>query len=165
MSDESAPTTAIERALADVTRGDRHKARVRLKSYIVNKPASMTARRLLADLYRADGYPDEAGRWGYLLEGWATAEERTAYEKACAHRLHPRWTSTYIRKGLRWSVPVEAADANAAAILRELDARSLTEEQDYRRALNAIIWHRLGRGLRQLRSWLSTGKTGGPGRQ
>ncbi len=164
VSDVSAPTTAIERALADVARGDRLKARLRLKCYLVNEPASITARRLLAELYRADGYLDEAGRWGYLLEDGATAEERAAYERACAYRLHPRWTSTYIRKGLRWNAPVEAADDYAAAILRELDARSAAEEEDYHRALDAIIWNRIGPALRRVRSWLSTRSAGGPRR-
>jgi hypothetical protein len=114
----------------------------------------MHARRLLADLYRADGHPDEAGRWGYLLERGATPAERAAYERACAHRLHPRWTSTYIRKGLRWNAPVETADDYAAAILRELDARSAAEQENYRRAVDAIIWNRIGRAIGRLHDWI-----------
>jgi hypothetical protein len=162
MSTASAPSTAIERALADLTHGDRHQARVRLKGYLVNKPASMTARRLLADVYRADGYWDEAGRWGYLLEGGATPKERAAYERACAHRLHQGWTGTYIRKGLHWNAPVDMADDYAAVILRELDARAATEDENYRRAVDAIIWHRIARAFRRLRSWLRTEASGGP---
>ncbi len=121
----------------------------------------MDARRLLTELYRADGHLDEAGRWGYLLLDGATAAERAAYERACAYRLTPAWTATCLRKGLHWNAPVESADDYAAEILRQLDARAAAEAEDYRRAVDAIIWNRIGRAIARLRGWLST-RTGGP---
>jgi hypothetical protein len=152
---------AIERALTDMEHGQRARARRRLKSYLVGHPTSMDARRLLAELYRADGHSDEAGRWGYLLRDGATAAERTAYERACAYRLTPDWTATYLRKGLHWDAPVESADHYAAAILRQLDARAATEAEAYRRAIDAIIWNRIGRAFARLRRWVGarTGKS------
>jgi hypothetical protein len=101
----------------------------------------MDARRLLTELYRADGHADEAGRWGYLLTDGATTAERAAYERACAHRLTPAWTATYIRKGLHWNAPVDSADAYTAGILHQLDARAAAEAEDHRRAIDAMIWN------------------------
>jgi hypothetical protein len=152
---------AIERALADMEHGHRSRARRRLKSYLVNHPTSMDARRLLTELYRADRHPDEAGRWGYLLRDGATTAERAAYERACAYRLTPDWTATYLRKGLHWNAPVESADDYAIGILRQLDARAAAEAEDYRRAIDAMIWNRIGRAITRLRRWVGA-RTGRP---
>jgi len=51
----------------------------RLKAAIVAEPARAELRLELAELYRAHGYPDQAGRWGALEPGWATDEERQAF--------------------------------------------------------------------------------------
>jgi len=121
----------------------------------------MDARRLLAELYRADGHPDEAGRWGYLLRSGATTAERTAYEQACASRLTPDWTATYIRKGLHWDAPVKSADPYAAGILRQLDAHAAAEAANYHRAIDSILWNRIGRACARLRRWVGAA-TGRP---
>jgi hypothetical protein len=92
--------SGVKRARQDAANGDLHRARRRLKGYLVSKPDDLDARAELAALYRADGHLDEAGRWGYLTG--ATAAEKAAYEKQCAHRLTPDWTATLIRQGLRW---------------------------------------------------------------
>lgn len=115
----------------------------------------MKARRLLADLYRADGYPDEAGRWGYLLADGSTAEERATYDRACANRLHPIWTNTCVRRGLRWTVPLEEADDYAADILRRLDEAAADEAERHRRDLESTLWYRVARAIPPLRGLLS----------
>jgi hypothetical protein len=121
----------------------------------------MDARRLLTELYRADGHADEAGRWGYLLRDGATTEERAAYERACAYRLTPNWTATYLRNGLHWNASVESADDYAAGILRQLDTRAAAEAEDHRRAIDAMIWNRIARALARLRRWVGA-RTGRP---
>lgn len=155
MSEGESLANAIGRALRDLERGDRRQARQRLKSHLVSKPASMEARRLLAELYRADGYPDEAGRWGYLLADGATANERAAYERACAHRLHPMWTNTCVRRGLRWTAPLSQADDYAAGVLRRLDEAAAAEREGHRRELESRLWYRLARAIPPLRGWVT----------
>jgi hypothetical protein len=155
VSDPQHSAGAIARALTDMEHGQRARARRRLKSYLVGHPTSMDARRLLAELYRADGHSDEAGRWGYLLREGATTAERTAYERACAYRLTPDWTSTHIRKGLHWDAPVESADPYAAGILRQLDTHAAAEAESYHRAIDAMLWNRIGRAFARLRRWVS----------
>jgi hypothetical protein len=156
MPDEESLRTAIDRALADRQAGRLGHARHRLKNYLVNKPVSTEARRLLADLYRADGYCDEAGRWGYLVEDGATAEECAAYERACAHRLRPNeaWTNLCLRRSLHWTVAIEEADDYAAATLRRIDAAAAAEVRKERQALEASIPYRLARAVPPLRNWL-----------
>lgn len=129
---------AIRRAVIDALANRRAEARQRLKSYLVAHPESMAARKLLAEVYRADQHPDEAGRWGYLLRDVASATERASYEKACADRMAPSWTYTYIRKGLHWTAPVELADDYAGAILRDLDARAEQEAAGWRRRITPL---------------------------
>jgi hypothetical protein len=148
--------TAFDRVLADRHAGRLSLARHRLKNYLVNKPASMEARRLLAELYRADAYPIEAGRWGYLVEEGATAGERAAYEWACAHRLRPHgaWTNLCIRRGLCWVGALEEADDYAAAMLRQVDDAAAAEVRKHRQALEASFSYRLARAIPALRGWL-----------
>lgn len=140
MSEAPRRSRAIDRALADTSIGNRTEARTRLKGYIVNRPDSMEARRLLMELYRVDGYPDEAGRWGYLIQDGATPEERAAYEYACAHRLSPRWTATLIRKGLHWPASTEALDPSVARILEGLDGRAAREAEGWKIAIGFHPW-------------------------
>jgi hypothetical protein len=122
---------AIGRAKADVQAGDFARARLRLRGYLVNDPTSREARLLLADLYRRDGYPDEAGRWGYLFPDASSTMERAAYERSCAHRLGSQWTSTYIRRGLHWPAGVATHDPEATAIIARLDERAAREATDW----------------------------------
>ncbi|CAA9240281.1 MAG: hypothetical protein AVDCRST_MAG93-1294, partial [uncultured Chloroflexia bacterium] len=87
--------------------------------------ADLRARALLAQYYRADGYAEEAGRWGYFNE--ATPAERAAYEHQCAHRRHEHWTATYILRGLRWTAPLESVPQEVCTILTDLRNRSERE--------------------------------------
>jgi len=143
---------AISRAVADASANRRAEARQRLKGYLVAHPESMAARKLLTELYRADQHPDEAGRWGYLLRDVATPSERASYERACAHRMAPAWTYTYMRRGLHWAAPVELADDYAGAILRELDDRAEREAADFRRRITPLHVRLAGRIAR----WFSS---------
>lgn len=113
---------AIERAASDAQDGRYGVARHRLKNYLVDRNGDLAARALLAQYYRADGYLDEAGRWGYL--GGATPTEVAAYEHQCAHRRHSAWTATYILRGLHWTGPVESAPDDVRTILADLENRS-----------------------------------------
>ncbi len=71
----------LERAQADLASGDVRKARDRLKGLLRTYPYSHEVRGLLADAYRRDGHPSEAGRWGYLVGPHATDLERAGFER------------------------------------------------------------------------------------
>ena len=146
---------AVAKAISDVARGDDRMARTRLRSYIDHRPDSMVARRLLADSYRRDGYPDEAGRWGYLIPGGASEHERRLYERACSHRLNDELTATFMRKGLHWPRQVLAVDPSVNALLAKLDKRAAREKAiegwlrrgiPVPRWLRVLILHRLRAG-------------------
>lgn len=141
---------AISRAVDDASANRRTEARQRLKGYLVAHPESMVARQFLAELYRADQHPDEAGRWGYLLRDFATPIERASYERACAHRMSPAWTYTYMRRGLHWTAPVGLADDFAGTILRDLDDRAEQEAADFRRRITPLHVRLAGRIARWL---------------
>jgi len=72
---------AREWAADDLRLGRPAVARERLKSRLVEVPWSLPARELLAQAQRADGHPEEAGRWGFLVEGASTSAERAAFER------------------------------------------------------------------------------------
>ena len=42
------------------------------KARVLANPASLELRLELAEAYRVRGFPDQAGRWGILSEGWPT---------------------------------------------------------------------------------------------
>jgi hypothetical protein len=128
--------TALSRARADLDRGDRRLARLRLRSFLVNRPTCREARRLLAELYRLDGHVDEAGRWGYLDETAATDAERVAFEHGCRHRRGAGWTSTSILKALRWPIDVPARTAYAAGVLERLTEEAGREEAAWQAKVN-----------------------------
>ena len=56
-----------------------------LKEAIAGHPADIDARVTLAELYRERGHPDQAGRWGALVPGWATDAEL----RSCARLFDP----------------------------------------------------------------------------
>jgi len=149
--------SAVERARLDAADGRSQLARQRLKNYLVNRSDDLDARAQLASYYRADGYLDEAGRWGYL--GGATAHEIDAYEQQCAHRVNTGWTATYILRGLRWSSPLESAPAQVRTVLEALEQRAAAEE--------ALWWqqaHPIGTAIKRVRERFSALLTQSTGR-
>ena len=80
---------------------------------------------MLAECYRAEGYSDEVGRWGYF--GGATPEEIAAFKHQSTHGLYSPWAATYILRRLQWTGPLELAPASVQATLNELQTRSNQE--------------------------------------
>ena len=138
--------SAVDRAVEDAAAGRTRLARRRLKSHLVNRSDDLAARALLAELYRADGHRDEAGRWGWF--GAATPDEVAAYEHQCAHRTTPAWTATSILRGLRWTAPVEHAPPHVREVLEDLARRSAEESARWERET-----HPLRTVLERLRRW------------
>jgi hypothetical protein len=130
--------SAVERARQDAANGHLRAARHRLKGYLVSRPDDLGARAELAALYRADGHLDEAGRWGYL--SGATAAEKAAYEKQCAHRLTPAWTATFIRRGLRWTTSMEQTPPAVRDLLLDLDGQAAEERASWCRRAHPVRW-------------------------
>jgi len=79
--------SGVERALRDLQEGRPRMARERLKSLVIAHPDDRRVRRLLAEAYRRDGQPTEAGRWGFLEDDAATGSEREAFVR---HVRYPR---------------------------------------------------------------------------
>lgn len=127
---------AITRAQGDLAAGGRAKARQRLKSYLVDRPGSTEARRLLTEAYRADGYLDEAGRWGYLDPDGATEQERAAYERACAHRRGPDYAAICTRNGLHWPPGTPAPAPYATERLALLDTQAAAAQEAWEAKIN-----------------------------
>ncbi|MEV6208034.1 DUF6584 family protein [Kitasatospora sp. NPDC051914] len=78
--------TALTRADADLRAGRIPVARQRLRGLVGSRPADLTARRRLAEVYRLYGEPAEAGRWTYLDEDRDPAET-AAFEERYADPL------------------------------------------------------------------------------
>ncbi|AWB86001.1 DUF6584 family protein [Mycetocola zhujimingii] len=57
-----------------------------LKNAAWADPGDLRVRRALAEMYREMGYPDQAGRWGIVLDGWTTAKEKEELVKDIAYR-------------------------------------------------------------------------------
>lgn len=143
---------AIGRARVDLAEGDTPKARHRLKGFLVDRPDSMEARRLLAEAYRADGYADEAGRWGYLDADAATADERAAYEHGCKHRLGPARAAISIRSGLHWPPGTAAPTEFTLKALEVLDAQAAVEHRAWQAKVNPAPAHIAARAARHQRN-------------
>jgi len=136
---------ARERAADDLRAGRPAVARERLKGYLVEVPWSLPARELLAQAQRIDGHPEEAGRWGFLVEGASTPAERAAFERASRFRHQwapgPGFVATNMLTALRWPAGLAAGDAYADAALGELDSRAAGEAEAAARR-RYIPWHR-----------------------
>jgi hypothetical protein len=124
--------SALERARHDAEEGRLWLARHRLKGYLVDRPGSLQARRLLAELYRRDGYPDQAGRWGYLVDGGATDRERMLFERSATFPFRGIVNAEHLRLLLRWTGPVESAPGFTRAVLRDVDRRAAEQRAAYR---------------------------------
>ncbi len=120
----------LERARADLEHGDARKARERLKSLVAAYPEDLEVRGLLAQAYRLDRQPTEAGRWGYLVGAVATDEERLAFERHCAFGWSTRITESRLRYLLRCTDLTAIADDDGRATLASLPWKKLTDRED-----------------------------------
>ena len=59
--------------------GKRRDAILMLRARVDADPASTENRRAFAQFYREIGHPDQAGRWGLLVDDFVTAVEREAF--------------------------------------------------------------------------------------
>ncbi len=122
----------LDRARADLEHGDARKARERLKSLVDAYPEDLEIRRLLAQAYRLDRQPTEAGRWGYLVGAAATDQERLAFERHSAFGWGRRITESRLRYLLRCSNLTSIADSDGRAILASLPSKRLAGRPDGR---------------------------------
>ena len=123
--------SGLERARADLAAGDVRVARERLKSLVVTHPHDLEVRRLLAEAYRRDGQPAEAGRWGYLVGPDATESERRAFERHNGFASYAaRVTEPRLRRLLRSDDLGLIADERGRALLRSLPRRKPSARRD-----------------------------------
>jgi hypothetical protein len=113
----------LERAKADLARGDARKARDRLKGLVGAYPDSLEVRQLLAEACRRDRQPAQAGRWGYLYGPHASDREREAFERHNSFVGYPRVTEARLRRILRTDDLSAIADDSGRALLRELPTK------------------------------------------
>lgn len=55
--------------------------RASLRAHIRKSPTDLSARAQLAESYRSEGYLDQAGRWGLLVAGGSTENERQLFAR------------------------------------------------------------------------------------
>ena len=120
----------LDRAKADLEHGDARKARERLKSILASHPEDLEVRALLAQAYRIDRQPTEAGRWGYLIGTAATDEERLAFERHCAFGWDSRITEARLRHLLRCADLTAIADEHGRATLAALPTKRPPRRRD-----------------------------------
>ena len=70
---------ALTRARELVAAGKRRDAILMLRARVDANPGSIENRRAFAQFYRDLGHPDQAGRWGLLVDDFATDIEREAF--------------------------------------------------------------------------------------
>ncbi|GGB66505.1 DUF6584 family protein [Knoellia flava] len=122
--------TGLERARADLARGDARKARDRLKGLVATFPDSVEIRGLLAEAYRRDRQFPEAGRWGYLVGDAATDAERRAFERHAGFGWRGRITESRLRRLLRTDELAVIADDDGRGMLRTLPSRRHPDRPD-----------------------------------
>ncbi|ROR67087.1 DUF6584 family protein [Agrococcus jenensis] len=81
---------AIARARAHAAYGRTRAAIDLLKPLATGEQPPYAARRALAELYRDLGAPDQAGRWGVVIDGWTSAFERDRLARALIWYHEPR---------------------------------------------------------------------------
>jgi hypothetical protein len=69
-------TELLEEASYAWDDGRRSDALQLMKFAVQSDPSLLSVRRALAERYREMGYPDQAGRWGIVFDGWTTEIER-----------------------------------------------------------------------------------------
>jgi hypothetical protein len=124
------PVTGLERARADLARGDARKARDRLKGLVATYPEDLEVRRLLAEAYRRDRQFPEAGRWGYLFGPHASGREREAFEGHNAFSRYSRVTDSRLRRLLRSDDLATITDETGRALLRSLPRKRPLTRRD-----------------------------------
>ncbi len=110
----------LDRAKADLERGEPRKARDRLKGLLESYPADREVRALLAEAYRRDRQFPEAGRWGYLVGTSASVRERQIFESHCAFGWGSRITKARLRHLLRCGDLDAISDQDGRELLRDL---------------------------------------------
>lgn len=76
VSQQQEEANEINRARQLIRVGKSAAARQALKAAVRAQPDSRPLHLLLAELYREIDCPDQAGRWGILIDGWATPREQ-----------------------------------------------------------------------------------------
>lgn len=123
----------LERARRDLAEGRPRLARERLKGPLASYRADTVVRRLLAEAYRRDGQPTEAGRWGFLDSSAATDREREAFLKREGCPPGTRMSRGHLRYLLKYDDNLRDLAVDPAAVT--LLGRSL----DYGRRRSS--WH------------------------
>lgn len=114
----------IARAHAHAERGEVRAAVELLKPYAAAEQPPYEKRRALAQLYRDLGAPDQAGRWGIVIDGWTTPFERDRLARALVSYNRP---STFL------SLPANAPEpADLPAVLGLRAKHSERAAQRYR---------------------------------
>ncbi|WP_431677094.1 DUF6584 family protein [Kitasatospora sp. KL5] len=113
--------TALTRADADLRAGRIPVARQRLRGLVGSRPADLTARRRLAEVYRLYGEPAEAGRWTYLDEDRDPAET-AAFEERYADPLARMAALAW--RGPESDAPTETARTRLAEVREAATTRA-----------------------------------------
>lgn len=101
-----------------------------LRARIGADPGDVETRRLLAESYRATGHLDQAGRWGLLVPGWTTAEERQLFARMVTRTGSP--TAARVRRLLLLPTGSSIADHDPEGLYAgfpELLERELAEPE------------------------------------
>lgn len=124
----------VEETLAAADRlvesGELREARRRLRDLVRSVPHRLDVRERLADVYRREGHPEQAGRWAYLGET-VDPTELAAFRRAFGD------DPVRIMAALAWTgpeanAPTEVARERLSAVRREAEAaarRRLTWER------------------------------------
>ena len=107
----------LTRVRADVAAGHLTIARQRLTDAVRADPTRLDLREELAQLWRQEGFPGQAGRWSYL--GDANAAEVAAFERDYPNLEKRMWA-------LRWRGPEDACGPDVASRLLALRTEAET---------------------------------------
>lgn len=89
--------TAIASARALINAGNVKAALEVLRKAAEQDRPPFETRRALAEIYRGLNSPDQAGRWGIVLDGWTTPIERDRLARMiAASGLSERWTRAFL---------------------------------------------------------------------
>lgn len=139
----------FSRVKADLGAGDWRLARHRLCGHLVDAPECEAARNELVLIYRAAGCPQEAGRWGFLLPGAATADELASFESGCSARLTADWTASAMRRALHWPPGLTPSNPIVKTRLDELEGRAADEQLAWKLTISPP-WRRWIHALAEL---------------
>ena len=141
----------LAEARARVARGDQRAAIDGLKATFFRDTRLLNARIALSTLYRELGYPDQAGRWGYIIPGFTTEGERAAFHASLRGSGASTARLCDQMRVDRWSrLPDELS-----AVIAEIDAdrrRDVRDSQAAGRAASAAVAGGVALGC----GWLSS---------